>query len=97
MSSSLFIIGGVGAFAAIHRWCVGPCSPYTGGDVGPLSPFVSGGLLCPSSLMVWWCRVPRCGSRVVVGIPCHEGSGWLGWRALVTHGRSMMVVWWVLE
>ena len=95
--SSLFIIGGAGAFTAIHQWCVGPRSPYASGGVGPLSPFISGGLLCPSSLMVWWCGVPHCGSRVVVvGVPCHEGGGWLGWRVLITHGHSMMVVWWVL-
>jgi len=85
-----------------HRRCsslvvLGPHSPYAGGGVGPSSPFVSGGLLCPSSLMVWWCGVPCCGSRVVVvGVPCHEGAGWLSWRVLVACGRSMMVVWWVL-
>ena len=31
-----------------------------------------------------------------MGIPCHEGGGWLGWRVLVTCGHSMMVVWWAL-
>jgi len=55
MSLSLFVIGGAGAFAAVRWWCVGPHSPY------------AGGLLCPSSLMVWWCGVLRCGSRVVAG------------------------------
>jgi len=88
MSSLLFIVGGAGAFAAIRRWCVGPRSPYAG----------SGGLLGPSLLMVWWCGVPHCSSRVVVvGVPCHEGGGWLGWRVLVTCGHSMMVVWWALS
>ena len=98
VSSSLFVVGGAGAFTAIHWWCVGPHSPYAGSGVGPLSLFISGGLLCPSSLMVWWCGVPHCGSRVVVvvGIPCREGGGWLGWRVLVTCGCSMMVVWWAL-
>jgi len=97
MSSLLFVVGGVGALAAVHRWCVGPRSPYAGGGVGPSLPFVGGGLLCPSSLMVWWCGVLHCGSRVlVVGIPCHEDGGWLGWRVLVAHGHSMMVVWWAL-
>jgi len=97
VSSSLFVVGGAGAFTAIHWWCVGPHSPYAGGGVGPLSLFISGGLLCPSSLMVWWCGVPHCGSRVVVvGIPCREGGGWLGWRVLVACGCSMMVVWWAL-
>jgi len=64
------------------------------------------GLRCHSSVVCgalfticWqWCGVPHCGSRVVVvGIPCHEGGGWLGCRVLVAHGCSMMVMWWALS
>jgi len=96
---------------AVHRWwCWGLCchSLVVCGASFTICQWWCGALvtICqwwppvahPSLLMVWWCGVPCCGSRVVVvGVPCHEGGGWLGWRALITHGHSMMVVWWALS
>jgi len=82
--SLLFIVGGAGALAAIHWWWAGHHLPYAGSGVGPCS-----------LLVVWGPH--RRSSVVVVGIPFHEGGGWLHWRVLVTHGCSLMVVWWVLK
>jgi len=38
--SCVFVIGGAGALAAVHWWCVGPCSPYTSGGVGVTNSFL---------------------------------------------------------
>ena len=57
----LFIIGGAGALTAIHWWCVGPHSSYTGGGVGPCLLLVVWGPHCHLSVVAscalhcWWC------------------------------------------